>query len=67
MSKCIRVGTRESALAVAQSQIIINEIQKKIPRVQFELIKMSTKGDRLIDAKLDIIGGKGIQRSNSCI
>ena len=36
MKRVIRVGTRESALAMAQSKSVINEIKKKFPRYEFE-------------------------------
>lgn len=60
MKKTIRVGTRESALAMAQSRLIINQLEKKFPELNFELVGMKTKGDVLLDKKLDLIGGKGL-------
>lgn len=58
--KIIRVGTRESLLALAQTHIVLQEIQKKHPDIQFEVIKMKTKGDMILDRRLDKIGGKGL-------
>ncbi len=60
MKRVIRVGTRESALAMAQSKWVINEIKKKFPRYEFELVGIRTSGDMLLDVRLDKIGGKGL-------
>lgn len=56
----IRVGSRDSALAVAQALIIINQIKKANPELEIELIKMKTTGDMILDKSLDKIGGKGL-------
>ncbi len=60
MNRTIRVGTRESALAMAQSRLIINLLANRFPQLDFELVGMKTKGDILLDTKLDLIGGKGL-------
>ncbi|MDF2987294.1 MAG: porphobilinogen deaminase, partial [Eubacterium sp.] len=60
MSRIIRIGTRESALAMAQSRLIIDRLSSRFPRLNFELVGMKTKGDVLLDTKLDLIGGKGL-------
>ena len=56
----IRVGSRESALAVVQSEIVIDAIHRFDPSIETELITMKTKGDRILDRNLDKIGGKGL-------
>jgi hydroxymethylbilane synthase len=56
----IRVGSRESKLAVAQSQIVIEYIKKNNPEIEVELITMKTTGDIILDKTLDKIGGKGL-------
>jgi uroporphyrinogen III methyltransferase/synthase len=58
--KKIRVGSRESKLAVVQSEIIINCIKKYHPEIELELITMKTTGDKILDKTLDKIGGKGL-------
>jgi hydroxymethylbilane synthase len=58
MKKTIRVGTRGSDLAVAQSQWVIAAIRNKFPDWEFELVPMKTTGDRILDQRLDRIGGK---------
>lgn len=60
MGKRIRVGTRESALAIAQSKLIINKLKAVNPDLEYELVGMKTKGDILLNTKLDLIGGKGL-------
>jgi len=45
MMKTIRVGTRGSRLAIAQTEIALAALRKAYPRVRFEVITISTKGD----------------------
>lgn len=56
----IRVGSRDSKLAIAQSQIVIDYIKKSNPIVEVSLITMKTTGDIILDKSLDKIGGKGL-------
>lgn len=56
----IRVGSRESKLAVIQSQIVIDCIKKHHKNVEIELITMKTTGDIILNKTLDKIGGKGL-------
>lgn len=58
--RVIRVGSRESRLAIAQSNIIMNQLKKFHPDIKFELITMKTTGDIILDRSLDKIGGKGL-------
>ena len=60
MSSSIRIGTRGSALAVWQANFIAGELRSRYPSLTVELIKISTKGDRILDAPLAKIGGKGL-------
>ena len=61
MSKrTIRVGSRESALAVAQTRLVMDVIQKHHPELELELVTMKTTGDKILDRSLDQIGGKGL-------
>ena len=41
----LKVGTRGSRLAVAQTRIVVGALRKSNPSVDFELITISTKGD----------------------
>lgn len=58
--KIIRVGSRESALAVAQTRLVMEDIQRNHPELQLELVTMKTTGDKILDKSLDQIGGKGL-------
>jgi hydroxymethylbilane synthase len=58
--KVIKVGSRESVLAVTQSNIIINDLNKMFPDYTTELVTMKTTGDKILDKTLDKIGGKGL-------
>lgn len=56
----IRIGSRESALAVIQSQMVMDAIARTVPDAELELVTMKTTGDRILDKTLDQIGGKGL-------
>ena len=56
----IRVGSRESALAVIQSNMVIDAIRAYDPSIETELVTMKTTGDRILDRNLDQVGGKGL-------
>lgn len=58
--KEIIIGTRPSKLAVAQAEIIANMLKEKYPGYNFELKKISTKGDRILNKPLAKISGKGL-------
>lgn len=56
----IKVGSRESRLAVIQSEIVIDKIKAAMPEVKTRLVTMKTTGDKILDRTLDKIGGKGL-------
>ncbi len=56
----IRVGSRESVLAVKQSNMVIDLIKQYDPTIEIELITMKTTGDIILDRSLQKIGGKGL-------
>lgn len=59
-NKKIIIGSRESRLAVVQSEMVRAFIQKKLPDTQVELLTMKTTGDKILDRTLDQVGGKGL-------
>ena len=59
-SDTITIGTRASKLALWQAEYIAGEIEKQHPACHVELKTMTTKGDRILDAPLAKIGGKGL-------
>ena len=56
----IKIGSRESRLAVIQSQLVMDAIAAAHPDVQLELVTMKTTGDQILDRTLEQIGGKGL-------
>lgn len=60
MSTIVKVGSRESALALEQTHWAIGQLSRLVPGCQFEVTKMVTKGDVILDVTLAKIGGKGL-------
>ncbi len=56
----IRVGSRDSRLAVIQSQIVMDAVKRVHPEIELELVTMKTTGDLILDRTLDKVGGKGL-------
>ncbi len=59
-SNIARLGTRASALARWQTDHVIALLQAAHPDHQFDCLVMSTRGDRVLDTPLPMIGGKGL-------
>lgn len=60
MRTLLRIGTRASLLAVTQSTWVKNQIEQAHPGTRVELVKITTKGDRILDVPLAKVGGKGL-------
>ena len=60
MRKHIKIGTRGSLLALAQSTMIKKQIEAQHPGIVVELVKIITKGDKILDVPLAMVGGKGL-------
>jgi hydroxymethylbilane synthase len=58
--KTIRVGTRQSQLALTQTNWVCEQIQRLTPNLQIDTVKIVTKGDRILDVALSKVGGKGL-------
>lgn len=56
----IRIGSRDSRLAVIQSRLVMDAISAAMPEVEVALVTMKTTGDKILDKTLDQIGGKGL-------
>ncbi len=56
----LRIGTRGSKLALVQSEWVKREVQARHPDVRVELVRIKTKGDKILDAPLSKVGGKGL-------
>ncbi|KAA3500033.1 hydroxymethylbilane synthase [Rhizobium rhizogenes] len=61
-TKPFRIGTRGSPLALAQAYETRNRLMSAhgLPEDMFEIVVLSTKGDRITDRALSEIGGKGL-------
>ncbi|MRI31593.1 hydroxymethylbilane synthase [Endozoicomonas sp. OPT23] len=58
--KTVRIATRKSALALWQAEYVKERLEHFHPGINVELVKMTSKGDRILDAPLAKIGGKGL-------
>jgi len=60
MSRIIRVGSRDSTLALIQARLVIDAVKKTNPNIDFEIVTIKTMGDKILDKSLDSVGGKGL-------
>ena len=60
MPKHIRIATRKSPLALWQAEEVARQLTAHHPDIQIEYIKMTTQGDKILDAPLAKVGGKGL-------
>jgi hydroxymethylbilane synthase len=58
--KRLVIATRRSRLAMWQAQHIKARLEALEPGLQVELLPMTTRGDELVDRRLDQVGGKGL-------
>lgn len=56
----IRIGTRGSRLALAQTDQVMAALQQQYPRLHIEQVILHTRGDKLLDRPLADFGGKGV-------
>ena len=56
----VRIGSRGSALALAQSTWVKQQIEMHYPDLQVELSIIKTSGDRFVDRPIALVGGKGV-------
>ena len=60
MSREIRIATRKSALALWQAEYVKAALERAHPGLRVSLVPMVSRGDKLLDAPLAKIGGKGL-------
>jgi len=60
MTRTIRIATRKSPLALAQTRWVGAQIRTHHPDVTIEEVHIVTKGDKILDQPLAKIGGKGL-------
>ena len=58
--KIIRIATRQSPLALWQAEHVAAMLTQTFPEVTAQLVKMVTRGDKILDAPLAKVGGKGL-------
>jgi hydroxymethylbilane synthase len=60
MNMEFRVGTRNSQLALRQSELVVSALQRQAPDAEFAVTPIVTAGDRNRGGNLQVIGGKGV-------
>ncbi|MDH1106462.1 hydroxymethylbilane synthase [Pseudomonas otitidis] len=60
MPREIRIATRKSALALWQAEYVKSALEQAHPGLRVSLVPMVSRGDKLLDAPLAKIGGKGL-------
>ncbi|WP_349255737.1 hydroxymethylbilane synthase [Methylocaldum sp.] len=60
MPQRIRIATRKSALALWQAEHVAARLRAACSDIEVELVKMVTSGDKVLDAPLAKVGGKGL-------
>ncbi|XP_057172994.1 porphobilinogen deaminase isoform X2 [Ursus arctos] len=58
--RVIRVGTRKSQLARIQTDSVVAMLKAFYPGLRFEIVAMSTTGDKILDTALSKIGEKSL-------
>lgn len=58
--KKVIIATRGSKLALRQAELVKNELLALKPDLKIELKKIKTTGDKILDAPLAKLGGKGL-------
>jgi len=58
MTRNLRLGTRQSLLAMAQSRGVVQLIECAHPKINVQLVGIETRGDRELDVPLSAIEGK---------
>jgi hydroxymethylbilane synthase len=56
----LRIATRESKLAMWQTEHVAARLRERHPGMAIEIVGMTTKGDRILDRPLAQVGGKGL-------
>ncbi|CAH2061893.1 unnamed protein product, partial [Iphiclides podalirius] len=56
----VRVGSRKSELALIQTNFVIDSLKKVYPDKEFEIVSMTTLGDRILNVSLPKIGEKSL-------
>lgn len=60
MKQEIIIGSRESRLALVQTEMVKKYIEDAHPELSVKILSMKTEGDRILDQPLETVGGKGL-------
>ena len=60
MTETIRIATRKSPLAMWQAEHVAAQLQRLHEGLTVEIVGMTTRGDKILDAPLAKVGGKGL-------
>jgi hydroxymethylbilane synthase len=60
MALKIRIGSRPSALALAQAALVKGQLEAIVGDLLVEVVPIHTSGDRMATASLAQVGGKGL-------
>ncbi len=60
LPRCVRIATRQSPLALWQAEDVAHRLREQHAGLRVELVKMLTRGDKLLDSPLAKVGGKGL-------
>jgi hydroxymethylbilane synthase len=55
----IRIATRASQLALWQANFVKESIERRFSDVEVELLEITSRGDKILDRPLALVGGKG--------
>ena len=58
--RTVKIGSRDSALAMWQTKHVISELEKVTSEYTFEIVPLKTKGDKILDVSLAKVGDKGL-------
>lgn len=56
----LKIATRKSPLAIWQAEFVKSKLEDIYPDLKVELVKMTTKGDQILNSPLSKIGGKSL-------
>ncbi|WP_085523211.1 hydroxymethylbilane synthase [Tuberibacillus sp. Marseille-P3662] len=56
----LKLGSRKSRLALQQTHWVMDQLSKHADDLEFDVKKIVTKGDKILDVTLSKVGGKGL-------
>jgi len=60
MVRPLIIGTRDSALALRQTELAVEALRAASPALELQITPLRTEGDRRADVSLEQIGGEGV-------